>query len=48
MSIENHHYIGTGPFKLAHYSEDNIVLEAFTHYFKERALLDRIEFWGIP
>ena len=48
VSIENHHYIGTGPFKLAHYSEDNIVLEAFTHYFKERALLDRIEFWGIP
>ena len=47
-SIENHHYIGTGPFKLAHYSEDNIVFEAFTHYFKERALLDRIEFWGIP
>lgn len=47
-SIQNHHYIGTGPFKLAHYSEDNIVLEAFTHYFKERALLDRIEFWGIP
>ena len=47
-SIQNHHYIGTGPFKLAHYSEDNIVLEAFIHYFKERALLDRIEFWGIP
>lgn len=37
-SIQNHHYIGTGPFKLAHYSEDNIVLEAFTHYFKERVI----------
>ncbi|PHE37110.1 SgrR family transcriptional regulator [Bacillus pseudomycoides] len=48
VTIQNHHYMGTGPFKLHSYYEDQVVLEAFTNYFKERALLDRIELWRIP
>jgi len=48
VTIQNHHYIGTGAFKLHCYDEDQVILEAFTDYFKERALLDRIEFWRIP
>ncbi|MGF9964416.1 ABC transporter substrate-binding protein [Bacillus rhizoplanae] len=46
--IQNHQYIGTGPFKIKSLTEDNIILEAFPDYFKERALLDQIEFWFIP
>ncbi|MGG2093590.1 ABC transporter substrate-binding protein [Bacillus sp. S13(2024)] len=46
--IQNHQYIGTGPFKIKSFTEDHIILEAFPDYFKERALLDRIEFWLVP
>jgi MarR-like DNA-binding transcriptional regulator SgrR of sgrS sRNA len=40
--------IGTGPFSVTDYREEVLVLEANTHYFKERAWLDRIEIWQIP
>ncbi|MEN1937040.1 ABC transporter substrate-binding protein [Paenibacillus sp. 102] len=46
--VQNHHYIGTGAFTLHCYDEDQVILEAFPDYFKERALVDRIEFWRIP
>ncbi|WIY62069.1 SgrR family transcriptional regulator [Bacillus arachidis] len=46
--IQNHHYIGTGAFQLHCYDDDQVILKAFADYFKERALLDRIEFWRIP
>jgi MarR-like DNA-binding transcriptional regulator SgrR of sgrS sRNA len=40
--------VGTGPFSVSTYRDDVLVLEANTHYFKERAWLDQIEIWQIP
>ncbi|WP_232696849.1 ABC transporter substrate-binding protein [Brevibacillus daliensis] len=40
--------IGTGPFRLVRNDESMLVLEAFPSYFRERALLDRIEIWIVP
>lgn len=40
--------IGTGPFKLSRNDQSMFVLEAFDSYFRERAHLDRIEWWVIP
>ncbi|MGD8191350.1 ABC transporter substrate-binding protein [Brevibacillus ginsengisoli] len=40
--------IGTGPFKLTRNDPSMIVLEAFESYFRERAHLDRIEWWVVP
>jgi MarR-like DNA-binding transcriptional regulator SgrR of sgrS sRNA len=40
--------VGTGPFSVSDFRDDVLVLEANTHYFKERAWLDRIEIWQIP
>lgn len=48
VMIQTHQYSGTGPFKIKSLTEDNVILEAFPDYFKERALLDQIEFWFIP
>ncbi|MGC5327620.1 ABC transporter substrate-binding protein [Brevibacillus sp. SYSU BS000544] len=45
---ENHLLIGTGPFKLVRNDQSMVVLEAFETYFRERAYLDRIEFWIMP
>ncbi|MFY4774933.1 ABC transporter substrate-binding protein [Metabacillus sp. RGM 3146] len=36
---------GTGPFKVSELTENFISLSAFDHYFKERALIDRIDIW---
>ncbi len=35
--------IGCGPFKLTKLTDEKIVLETFTHYFKERPWIDRVE-----
>ncbi|MGF7047859.1 MarR-like DNA-binding transcriptional regulator SgrR of sgrS sRNA [Paenibacillus sp. DS2015] len=40
--------IGTGPFKVTEMNNTVCVLEAFTHYFQERAHLDRVEILQIP
>ncbi|WP_042354222.1 ABC transporter substrate-binding protein [Bacillus rubiinfantis] len=40
--------VGSGPFKVTENNGKRITLEAHSHYFKERPLLDRIEFWFIP
>jgi SgrR family transcriptional regulator len=40
--------IGTGPFKLVYNDPSMFVLEAFEPYFRERAILDRIECWIVP
>ncbi|MGE5702439.1 MAG: ABC transporter substrate-binding protein [Clostridia bacterium] len=40
--------VGTGPFKLVRSDESMLVLEAFQTYFRERALLDRIELVVVP
>jgi SgrR family transcriptional regulator len=40
--------VGTGPFKLVRNDESMLVLTAFESYFRERALLDRLEFWIVP
>lgn len=37
--------IGTGSFALEKNDEKFIILNAYEHYFKERAYLDRIEIW---
>lgn len=48
VTIEDYRYIGTGPFKIKSFSDENLILEAFPDYFKERALLDEIQFWFLP
>jgi SgrR family transcriptional regulator len=40
--------IGTGPFKVTEFNDSVCVLEVFTHYFQERAHLDRVEIIQIP
>ncbi|MCR8643967.1 ABC transporter substrate-binding protein [Paenibacillus sp. N1-5-1-14] len=40
--------IGTGPFRLTRNDESMLVLEAFSSYFRQRALLDRVEIWVVP
>lgn len=42
------HPNGTGPFKVSENNMKRVVFEAHTHYFKERPLLDRVEFWAVP
>ncbi|WNC14965.1 ABC transporter substrate-binding protein [Brevibacillus brevis] len=40
--------VGTGPFRMAEYTDDRLVLEAFEDYYGERAMLDRVELWIVP
>ncbi|GEB76466.1 ABC transporter substrate-binding protein [Sporolactobacillus inulinus] len=40
--------IGTGPFKIVHSSNQLLLLARFADYFRERALLDRIELYVAP
>ncbi|WP_152393261.1 ABC transporter substrate-binding protein [Paenibacillus guangzhouensis] len=40
-------FIGTGPFRLIRNDDSMLVLEAFPSYFRERALLDRVEIWFV-
>ncbi|MFS1511620.1 ABC transporter substrate-binding protein [Chengkuizengella sp. SCS-71B] len=40
--------IGTGPFLVQSFSKEKLILEAFDHYFKERAWLDRVEVFCLP
>jgi SgrR family transcriptional regulator len=39
---------GTGPFRIAEFTNERLVLEAFEDYYRERALLDRVEIWVVP
>ncbi|MFS1511607.1 ABC transporter substrate-binding protein [Chengkuizengella sp. SCS-71B] len=40
--------VGTGPFFVRSFSTEKLILEAFDHYFKERAWLDRVEIFRFP
>lgn len=40
--------VGTGPFRMAEFSNQVFVLEAYEDYFKEKAHLDRVEVWYTP
>jgi MarR-like DNA-binding transcriptional regulator SgrR of sgrS sRNA len=40
--------IGSGPFMMQDYNNEILTLDAFPDYFKERAHLDRIQFWFVP
>ncbi len=40
--------VGTGPFRLVEFTEDRLVLAAFDDYYRERAILDRVEIWRVP
>ncbi|WP_027409965.1 SgrR family transcriptional regulator [Anoxybacillus tepidamans] len=40
--------IGSGPFMMQNYTNEVLTLDAFPDYFKERAHLDRIQFWFLP
>lgn len=40
--------VGTGPFRMAEFTDQVLVMEAYEDYFKERALLDRVELWFVP
>lgn len=48
IPFHENEWIGTGPFTLKERTENKIVIEAFDHYFLERPLLDRVEFWKVP
>jgi len=37
--------VGTGPFRVLECNDRVFVLEAFDDYFRERAMLDRVELW---
>lgn len=40
--------VGTGIFKLVKYTKEQIILERFHNYFREQALLDRVEVFFAP
>ncbi|NBI28505.1 ABC transporter substrate-binding protein [Chengkuizengella marina] len=40
--------VGTGPFSVQFFSKEKLIMEAFDHYFKERAWLDRVEIFRFP
>ncbi|MGG4443880.1 SgrR family transcriptional regulator [Brevibacillus fortis] len=40
--------VGTGPFRMIEFTEDRLVLAAFDDYYRERAILDRVEIWRVP
>ncbi|MED4755447.1 SgrR family transcriptional regulator [Brevibacillus choshinensis] len=40
--------VGTGPFRMAEYTDERLILEAFDEYYRERAVLDRVEIWIVP
>jgi len=42
------HPVGTGPFRMVRHDADGMTLEVFDDYFRERALLDRIELLYVP
>ncbi|MCL1630340.1 ABC transporter substrate-binding protein, partial [Sporolactobacillus sp. CPB3-1] len=42
------HIIGTGAFRIVKYNKQRLVFERFSDYFRERALLDRIELYFAP
>lgn len=44
----NRHPIGSGPFKVTEHSKKRLVLEAHALYFKERPLLDQLQFYFVP
>ncbi|MDR9505713.1 ABC transporter substrate-binding protein [Brevibacillus agri] len=39
--------VGTGPFRMMEFTEDRLVLGAFDDYYRERAILDRVEIWRV-
>lgn len=45
VPVEEKKLLGTGPFVLEAYTDERLVLTAYEDYFKERALLDRVEVW---
>ena len=40
--------VGTGPFRVVRNDASMLVLEAFEPYFRDRALIDRVEAWIVP
>ncbi|WP_158587525.1 ABC transporter substrate-binding protein [Neobacillus notoginsengisoli] len=44
----NRHPIGSGPFKVAEHTKKRLVLDAHAIYFKERPLLDQLQFYFVP
>ncbi|WP_394217626.1 ABC transporter substrate-binding protein [Halobacillus trueperi] len=45
--FDEHEWIGTGPFYLKERTENKLVLAAFDGYFKERPLLDEVQFFKV-
>jgi len=40
--------VGTGSFKVQKNTSEQLILEAFSDYYGERPILDKIEFWTVP
>lgn len=45
--FNEYEWIGTGPFYLKERTENKLVLAAFDGYFKERPLLDEVQFYNV-
>ncbi|MBB6673473.1 SgrR family transcriptional regulator [Cohnella nanjingensis] len=48
VAFSERNLIGTGPFRMAEFTDRVLVLEAYDDYFRERPFLDRVEFWFMP
>lgn len=48
VGYDHEHNIGTSPFRILKYDKKGLLLHRFENYFKERALLDRIELLFAP
>ncbi|MFK3938550.1 ABC transporter substrate-binding protein [Alkalihalobacillus sp. NPDC078783] len=46
-SFNEYEWLGSGPFMLKERTKTKLVLQAFEHYFKERALIDEVHFHTI-
>ncbi len=46
IPFHSEHLIGTGPFQFS-LTNEQLSLSAYNHYFKERALIDRIDIWFV-
>jgi MarR-like DNA-binding transcriptional regulator SgrR of sgrS sRNA len=48
IPFDEKQWIGTGPFMLKERSDTKLILEAFDQHFRERPLLDEVQFWRVP
>ncbi|WP_100488443.1 ABC transporter substrate-binding protein [Sporolactobacillus pectinivorans] len=45
VGFDSSNISGSGPFRVCSYDQNHLLLERFSNYFKERALLDKVEIY---